>query len=126
YIRGTDLEPDIYWTGLKIVPILLFNYVLLGIYMNLSVWYKLTDQTRFAIYISGTGALVTILLNLILIPRYSYVGAVASTTVVYLLMISLSVFWGQKYYPIPYRFLKISGYLLTGLALSLISFFVFD
>jgi len=126
YIRGTDLEPDIYWTGLKIVPFLLFNYVLLGIYMNLSVWYKLTDQTRFAIYISGTGALVTILLNLILIPHYSYVGAVASTTVVYLLMISLSVFWGQKYYPIPYRFLKISGYLLTGLALSLISFFVFD
>lgn len=126
FIEGNELQPDVYWSGLKIVPILLFNYVLLGIYMNLSVWYKLTDQTRYALYISGIGALVTIALNLILIPKYSYVGAVASTTVVYVVMVGLSLFWGQRYYPIPYRFLKIAVYLIIGLGLSLASYFLFD
>src|SRR5690606_23568918 len=80
FIRGNEKEIAAYWTGLKIVPILLFNYVLLGIYMNLSIWYKLTDHTRYAIYISGIGAVITILLNIWLIPIYSYVGAVLSTT----------------------------------------------
>jgi len=126
FIQGNAGRPDAYWAGLKIVPIVLFNHVLLGIYMNLSVWYKLTDQTRFALYISGIGALMTIALNLALIPRYSYVGAVASTTMVYLTMVGLSLFWGQKYYPIPYKSLKISAYALAGLVISLASFFVFD
>src|SRR5690606_24515780 len=77
FIEGNDPEQQtLYWSGLPIVPILLLGYVLLGIYMNLSVWYKLTDQTRFGLYISGIGAVLTVLLNLILIPRYSYVGAV--------------------------------------------------
>lgn len=126
FIRGTELQPDVYWQGLKIVPILLFNYVLLGVYMNLSVWYKLTDKTRYAIYISGIGALITIFLNILLIPKYSYVGAVFSTTVVYCIMIALSLLWGQKYYPIPYAFGKIGAYLVMGGGLSLLSYFVFD
>ena len=125
FIRGNELQPDIYWTGLKVVPFILFNFVLLGIYMNLSVWYKLTDQTRFALYISLTGALVTIALNFLLIPVYSYSGAVATTTIAYFVMIGLSLYWGQKYYPIPYHFLKIVLYLVSGLALSLMSFFIF-
>lgn len=126
FIQGNELQPDVYWTGLKIVPLLLFNYVLLGIYMNLSVWYKLTDQTRYGLYISGIGAAVTIALNVLLIPRYSYVGAVASTTVVYALMVGLSWFWGQKHYPIPYPTVKIGAYLVIGLLLSWLSYFVFD
>jgi len=126
FIQGNADRPDAYWAGLGIVPVVLFNHVLLGIYMNLSVWYKLTDQTRFAIYISGIGALMTIVLNLALIPQYSYAGAVASTTLVYLTMVGLSLFWGQKHYPIPYKLLKISTYSLSGLAVSLTSFFVFD
>ncbi|HMR17873.1 MAG TPA: polysaccharide biosynthesis C-terminal domain-containing protein [Sphingobacterium sp.] len=126
FIEGNEQNPEIYWSGLKIVPVLLFNYVLLGVYMNLSVWYKLTDQTRYALYISGIGALITIVLNVVLIPRYSYVGAVISTTVVYLVMVGLSLFWGQKHYPIPYRFLKIGIYLLAGLLLSLFSYFILD
>src|SRR5690606_10781769 len=113
-------------SGLKVLPIILFNYVLLGVYMNLSVWYKLTDQTQYALYISGIGALITIVLNVLLIPRYSYVGAVASTTVVYLVMVGLSLFWGQKYYPIPYKFVKIGVYLVVGLLISWVSFFVFN
>lgn len=126
FVRGNELQPDVYWTGLKVVPFILLNFVLLGIYMNLSVWYKLTDQTRFAVYISVAGALVTITLNMLLIPSFSYVGAVAATTVAYLVMIGLSLYWGQKYYPIPYNFLKIVGYLACGLTLSILSFFVLD
>jgi len=126
FIKGNEADPGVYWSGLKVVPVILFNYVLLGIYMNLSVWYKLTDQTQYGLYISGIGALLTIVLNVLLIPRYSYVGAVASTSIVYLVMVGLSAFWGQKYYPIPYRFLKIGAYLVGGLAVSLVSFFVFD
>lgn len=126
FIKGNDLQPEVYWQGLKIVPILLFNYVLLGVYMNLSVWYKLTDKTRYAIYISGVGALLTIVLNVLLIPTYSYVGAVLSTTAVYGVMITFSLVWGQKYYPIPYAFGRISLYLMAGLAISLSSYFIFD
>ena len=126
FIKGNEADPEVYWTGLKIVPVLLFNYVLLGIYMNLSVWYKLTDQTQYALYIAGIGALVTIFLNVLLIPKYSYVGAVCSTSIVYLIMVGLSIFWGQKYYPIPYRFLKIAVYLVAGLCISMASFFLFD
>src|SRR5690606_2476726 len=74
FIKGGSPEEQAqYWSGLHIIPILLLNYVLLGIYMNLSIWYKLTDQTRFGLYISGIGAAVTIVLNIVLIPRYSYV-----------------------------------------------------
>jgi len=93
--------------------------------MNLSIWYKLTDHTRYAIYISGIGALITIMLNVWLIPIYSYVGAVLSTTVVYLVMIAFSLYWGQKYYPIPYKMIKISVYLGVGLLISWLSFQVF-
>ncbi|WP_286841505.1 MULTISPECIES: lipopolysaccharide biosynthesis protein [Sphingobacterium] len=125
FIKGNESEVAIYWTGLKIVPILLFNYVLLGIYMNLSIWYKLTDQTRYALYISGIGALITIMLNVWLIPIYSYVGAVLSTTVVYFVMIGFSLYWGQKYYPIPYKMIKITIYLGIGILISWMSFQVF-
>ncbi|PRD46450.1 polysaccharide biosynthesis protein [Sphingobacterium haloxyli] len=126
FIKGNELQPDVYWQGLKVVPFILFNFVLLGAYMNLSVWYKLTDQTRFAVYISVIGALVTIVLNVVLIPLYSYPGAVVTTTIAYLLMIGLSLYWGQKYYPVPYHFLKIVLYLVSGLGVSLASFFIFD
>lgn len=126
FIEGNAENPEEYWSGLKILPVLLFNYVLLGVYMNLSVWYKLTDKTRYALYISGIGALVTIVLNISFIPSYSYIGAVFSTSVVYMIMIGLSLLWGQKYYPIPYSFVRIAVYLLTGAALSVLSYFGFN
>jgi len=64
-----------YWIGLNVVPPLLFGYVSLGIYMNLSVWYKLSDQSRYGLYISGAGAILTVLLNVLFIPRYSYMAS---------------------------------------------------
>ena len=118
FIKGSQEQQAIYWSGLYIVPILLFNYVLLGIYMNLSVWYKLSDQTIYALYISGIGAVITIVLNVLLIPRYSYMGAVGATTIVYVVMVTLSYIWGQRNYPIPYNLKKIVLFLVAGVALS--------
>ncbi|WP_231595891.1 lipopolysaccharide biosynthesis protein [Sphingobacterium endophyticum] len=112
-----------YWSGLILVPMLLFNYVLLGIYMNLSVWYKLSDQTRYGLYISGIGAIITIILNFALIPHFSYFGAALSTTVTYLFMVGLSYFWGQQNYSIPYKNKKIGIYLIIGLAVSWAAYF---
>jgi len=126
FIEGSPEERATYWSGLYVVPILLFNFVLLGIYMNLSVWYKLSDQTRYALYISGIGALLTILLNVLLIPKYSYLGAIICTSIAYIVMVALSYFWGQKNYPIPYHTGKILGYLTYGAVISILCTNVLD
>ncbi|WP_257669374.1 lipopolysaccharide biosynthesis protein [Parapedobacter tibetensis] len=127
FIEGDGAEQQaLYWSGLHIVPILLLNYVLLGVYMNLSIWYKLTDQTRFGLYISGIGAVVTVVLNVILIPRFSYVGAVWVTLLAYACMVVLSYLWGQQRYPIPYRVGKNITYILAGVAVCWLAFDVFD
>lgn len=122
YIPGSKENISAYWGGLFIVPVLLFNYMLLGIYINLSVWYKLSDQTRYGLYISGIGAIVTIILNFLFIPSYSYVGAAVSTTVTYLIMVTLSFIWGQKNYSIPYDVRKIMIYIVIGVGLSVLAF----
>ncbi|MBK1440625.1 oligosaccharide flippase family protein [Parapedobacter sp. ISTM3] len=127
FIRGgSEADMALYWSGLHIVPILLMGYVLLGIYVNLSIWYKLSDQTRFGLYISGIGAVITLVLNFVFIPRYSYVASVWITLVVYCCMVALSYFWGQQRYPIPYRVGKALGYILAGAGICWLSFSVFD
>ena len=127
FIKGEDAEQQaLYWSGLHIVPILLLGYVLLGIYMNLSVWYKLTDQTRFGLYISGIGAIVTIIFDVILIPRYSYLGAVWVTVLAYVVMVTLSYIWGQKRYPIPYRVGKNVAYIAAASLICWLQFTVFN
>ncbi|MGM1430667.1 oligosaccharide flippase family protein [Sphingobacterium lactis] len=122
FIRGSEDQQAVYWSGLAIVPVLLFNYVLLGIYMNLSVWYKLSDQTRYGLYISVIGAIITIILNFMLIPTYSYWGAALSTTATYVVMVGLSYVWGQKNYSIPYDAKKIGLYLLAGIVISVLAY----
>lgn len=126
FIRGTAEQKEIYWSGLFIIPVLLFNNILLGIYMNLSVWYKLSDQTRYALYISGIGAVITIILNFIFIPEYSYLGAALSTTVAYACMVFISFFWGQKNYPIPYHRMKNILYVFSGTVFSFFIFYVLN
>lgn len=126
FVGGVGANREVYWSGLYIIPILLLNYVLLGVYINLSIWYKLSDQTRYALYISGIGAILTLGLSFILIPLYSYLGAVIVTTVVYIVMVGLSYFWGQRNYPIPYKTVKICTYIFLGTALSWISFQLLD
>ena len=132
FTGGGDLSEEaskqqaLYWSGLKIVPVLLFGYVSLGIYINLSIWYKLSDQTRYGLYISGIGALITIILNLIFIPHFSFVASAWISLIVYTIMAVLSYVWGQKNYPIPYDLGRNLGYIITSVAIVFVSFIVFD
>lgn len=114
-----------YWVGLPAVPYLLFGYVCLGIYMNLSIWYRLSDQTKFGLYISMVGAIITIVFNIVLIPKYSYMGSAWVSMLAYFVMMVISYVLGQKYYPIPYKLNRILLYLVTSVVMVVLSFWVF-
>ncbi len=127
FIKGKDAaEQALYWSGLRIVPILLFGYVSLGIYINLSIWYKLSDQTRFGLYISGIGAILTIILNVIFIPEYSYLASAWISLTAYTVMMILSYLWGQRNYPIPYKLKKNIIYLSASICIVFVAFVVFE
>ena len=108
---------DSYWAGLHIVPILLFANIFLGVFYNLSVWYKLSGKTKYGAYIASFGAIITISLNLFLIPRVGYIGSAWATLICYLSMVVISYFFGQKYFKINYPLKSIFFYI--GLSLSL-------
>lgn len=114
-----------YWEAMTVVPIILLANLFLGIYHNLSVWYKVSDRTRFAAYISLFGAVVTLLLNFWLIPYFSYVGSAIATLAAYASMTFLSYYYGRKFYRVPYETRKIGGYLLLAIVISGISFYGF-
>jgi O-antigen/teichoic acid export membrane protein len=116
---------NVYWSGLGVVPPLLFGYLSLGIYMNLSVWYKLSDQTKYGLYISGIGAVLTIALNWIFIPKYSYMASAWVSLTAYATMMVLSYVWGQRNYPIPYNLKKNLAYIITSILLVYLSFYIF-
>jgi O-antigen/teichoic acid export membrane protein len=126
FIGGDPVKRELYWSGLNVVPILLFGYVSLGIYMNLSIWYKLSDQTRYGLYISGIGAIITIVLNIIFIPKYSYMAAAWVTLIAYSTMMILSYLMGQKNYPIPYNLKKNLLYLVSSVIIVILSFNIFN
>ncbi len=111
--KGFISEP--YWAGLKIVPILLFANLFLGIIYNLSVWYKLTDKTKYGAGFALLGLSVTLILNVILIPKFGYIGAAWATFFCYFSMMIASYLFGQKHFKINYPILKIIAY--SGLAL---------
>jgi len=126
FIKGKDAtQTNLYWSGLRVVPLLLFGYVSLGIYMNLSVWYKLSDQTKYGLYISGIGAILTIILNVIFIPKYSYMASAWISLIAYATMMVLSYLWGQKNYPIPYNLKKNMAYIISSIILVYLSFSIF-
>jgi O-antigen/teichoic acid export membrane protein len=100
-----------YAEGIYIVPILAMGSVFLGIYYNLSVWYKLTDRNLMGAYITVAGAVITIAMNLVLIPMFRYHGAAWSTFVCYAFMMTASYYLGQKYYPVPYAKKKLLTYI---------------
>ncbi|MDN3668060.1 polysaccharide biosynthesis C-terminal domain-containing protein [Echinicola jeungdonensis] len=113
-----------YEAGLVIVPMLLMGYLMLGVYFNLSIWFKITDKTIFSFYITGTGALVTILVIVLLVPKLGYIGAACSTLATYLTMSVICYLYGQKYYPIPYQTLKGIFYLVLAFGLSYLGYFI--
>lgn len=121
---GLLLRNPLYREGLYIVPYLLLANLFLGVYYNLSMWYKLTDKTIFGTYLSITGAVITLLGNLLLIPFIGYFGSAITTLICYFLMALLSWYFGQKYYPIPYRIGKIVAYITLAVVLAMGSAYV--
>lgn len=119
------LDNRSYWEAMKVVPLIILANFFLGIYNNLSVWYKLTDKTKIGAYISIVGAILTLLLNYLLIPVYSYYGSAIATISAYGCMMIISYLMGQKYYPIPYDMNKIGAYLGISILFSTISFYGF-
>ena len=110
-----------YWEAMQIVPIVLLANLCLGIYFNLGIWYKLTDKTRYGMYLSIIGAIVTISFNLILIPKFGFMAAAWVTLAAYGTMMVLSYLLGQKHYPVPYNLKQILGYLSIAIVLSLVA-----
>ncbi|WP_340076113.1 oligosaccharide flippase family protein [Leptobacterium sp. I13] len=120
------LPNKVYWEALWIVPFILLANLCLGIYHNLSVWYKVTDRTIYGAYISIIGAIITLAVNFTLIPIFSYKGAAIATLSAYGSMMLISFFLGQKKYPIPYNLKKIGAYMMTAILFSGLSFYVFN
>lgn len=118
-----------YWVAMKVVPLIILANFFLGIYTNLSVWYKLIDKTYIGAYISLIGAAVTLLLNFWLIPQKgyfgSYFGSAIATIAAYGSMMLISYYLGNKYYPIPYDKKRIGIYLFISIMFSIISFYFF-
>ena len=113
-----------YWDAIPVVPLIVVANFFLGIYTNLSIWYKLIDKTIIGAYISLLGAAITLLLNFLLIPSLSYYGSAIATLAAYGTMMIVSYQLGKNKYPIPYDFPKIFGYLGLTIVLSAVSFYV--
>ena len=110
-----------YGEGIHIVPILALGGVFLGIYQNLSIWYKLTNKNWYGAAITIAGAVITVILNILWIPKYSYTGSAWATLICYLFMMLCSYFLGQKYYTVPYPVKRILTYLTLIIVLSIAS-----
>jgi len=108
---------DEFRAGLEVVPILLLANLCLGIYVNLSIWYKLTDRTLMGALVSIAGAALTIALNVWWIPLFGYVGSAWATLACYGSMAIVSYLLGQKYYPVKYDVKRLIGYIGLGIGL---------
>jgi len=112
---------QLYHEGIIIIPIVLMANIFLGIYYNLSVWYKVTNLTQYAAIISLCGATSTIILNLVFIPLYGYIAAAWTTLVCYVIMTILSFYLGQKHFKINYNLKSLFKYFSLAISLFLVS-----
>lgn len=119
HIIGRD-----YWDGLRVVPIVMAAEIFMGIYFNLSFWYKLIDETRWGAYFSLTGCTILILMNVFLIPKYGYIACAWAGFTGYGVAMLLSYFVGQKKYPIQYDLKAIGMYVLLAAVLYLAAEYV--
>lgn len=108
-------EGSSYHEGLQILPVLLLANLILGLYYNFSVWYKLNDRTRYGAWIAIIGVVITIAGNIITIPQHGYVAAAWVTLLCYAVMAVISYLWGRSVYPVPYPMLRMSGYVVSAL-----------
>ncbi len=119
HIIGSD-----YWVGLRVVPIVMAAEIMMGVYFNLSFWYKLTDQTIWGAVFSGIGCLVLLAVNVIFVPRYGYMACAWGGFAGYATAMTLSYLVGQRKYPIPYPLKDISLYVALTLILFAAMLFV--
>jgi O-antigen/teichoic acid export membrane protein len=115
-IIGRDFRP-----GMGVVPIMLGAYVLLGMSFNLSMWYKLSGKTHYAVYITTAGLVVTLIINIVFMPVYGYYAAAWGHFFSYLVIVVLSAWMGAKYYPIPYNWSKLGAYISVAVGCYLLS-----
>lgn len=115
-----------YHLGIGIVPIVLMAYLFLGLFYNFSIWYKLQDKTTFGAVIGIVGSIITITLNILLIPKIGYYGSAWASLACFVTMSALAYISGQKYYAIKYPIKRILGYILFSGCLYIFSFEVFS
>nr|WP_320020494.1 polysaccharide biosynthesis C-terminal domain-containing protein [uncultured Draconibacterium sp.] len=115
-----------YHEGLKVVPIVLMANLFYGMYFTLSLWYKLTDKTRYGAYMALIGATITLVLNLTLVPVMGYMGSAIAVFVCFLVMLLISYFLGQKHFPVPYDLKRIGSYFLAAMVIVGIAQFTLD
>ena len=125
FLKVLLIPNEAYWEAMAVVPILLLAYLFLGVYHNLSVWYKVTDRTKFGAYISVFGALITLVINGVFIAQFNYMASAVATLAAYFTMTLLSYYFGKKYYPIPYNLKKIALYISLSILFSALSFYQF-
>lgn len=117
------IGPD-YRDGLHIVPLILMAKLFLGVFVNLSIWYKLQDLTKYGAVIAIIGAITTILLNFALVPRLGYAGSAIAHFMVYFIIMTISYFWGRKHYPVPYDLKRIGLFFFIAMIIFFTSRFI--
>jgi len=113
-----------YQEGIVVVPVLLLANLFLGVYWNLSVWFKLTDKTYYGTYIGATGAVLTIALNILLIPVLGYMGCALATLACYFMMTAICWWLGERHFPVPYPVGRLLAWLLVASGVVALSWFV--
>jgi len=113
-----------YWVGLKVVPIVMLSFIFQGIFFNLSLWYKLTDRTMYGAWFSILGTIIIVVLNIVLVPIYSYMGCAWAAFACFFVIMVVSYFYGQKYMPIKYDLKTIGLYTVVTLILYAASTFI--
>lgn len=121
YFMGKD-----YRIGIMVVPILLMANIFLGIYYNLSIWYKVSDKTKYGAYIALIGAAITLIGNYFLVPILGYKGAAWTTLICYFVISLLCYFIGQKFYPVAYKVKRIAFYILFSIGLYSVMYYLQD
>ncbi len=125
WISESYLKNPLYYEGIDIIPFVMLGALFLGIYLNLSIWYKLSDQTTVGLYISLIGAAITILINFLFIPKYGYWASAIAALTTYGSMMVISYIWGRIKYPISYNTRKIVLYIALSVVISMVSFYQF-
>ena len=110
-----------YHSGLNVVPVVLMANLFLGIYYTLSLWYKLTDRTRFSAYFAIVAAVVSLAINILFVPKFGYMASAWAMLTSFVVMVALSYYFGQKYFPVNYPVKRIALYFFTALLLYFVS-----